>query len=168
MAEESLITDEARAMIGKENEPITSYAIPEHEMLQYSYAIDDLNPLYVDKKEAEKGPYGSIIAPPLFYSIPFGYLVPLSKLREDGLPPEQPGEPTLPLKVTRLMAAGVEVEFGKPVKPGDVLTWKSKIADIYERTSKSGTKMVFVIRESIFTNQKGEMVAIEYYTFIIR
>ena len=168
MAEESLITDEARAMIGRQSEPITGYEVSEHEIRRYCDAVDDLNPLYLNKGGTEKSIHGGIVAPPLFYSIPFATSLPLSELREDGRPTARPGSPTVPLKVTRTMFGGIEVEFVRPVRPGDILTSKTKIADIYERTGRNGTNMVFVIRETVFTNQKGETVAIERSTGITR
>lgn len=166
MSEESLITDEARAMVGRESEPTTGYEVSEYEIKQYCYAVDDLNPLYLDKEEAEKGPYSGITAPPLFHSVPFDRAAPLSELREDGLPAAGSGTLTVPLKVTRAMAGGADIEFVRPVRPGDVLTSRRKIADIYERTGRSGTKMVITIYETTFTNQKGEVVVIERSTGI--
>ena len=168
MAEESLITDEAEAMIGRQGEPITGYEVSEHEIRRYCDAVDNLNPLYLDKGEAEKSIYGGIIAPPLFHSIPFATSLPLSELREDGRPAALPGSPMVPLKVTRTMFGGTEIEFVRPVRPGDILTSQTKIADIYERMGRSGTNLVFVIRETIFTNQKGEVVAVERSTGITR
>ena len=49
-----------------------------------------------------------------------------------------------------------------------MLTSKTKVADIYERMGRSGSNMVFVIYETTFTNQKGEVVAIERLTSITR
>ena len=168
MAEESLITDEARAMVGRESEPTTGYEVSEHEIRQYCYAVDDHNPLYFDKEEAEKSIYGGIVAPPLFHSIPFARSTPLSELREDGQPAAGRGSIPIPLKVTRNMFGGIEAEFVRPIRPGDILTSKTRIADIYERRGRSGSNMVFVIYESTFTNQKGEVVAIEHLTGITR
>ena len=50
------------------------------------------------------------------------------------------------------------VEVTGPVRPGDTLTAKSLIADIYEKTGRSGT-MVFIVHRMVFTNQKGEPVS---------
>ncbi len=166
MNEESLITDEARAMIGRESEPTTSEAVSELEILMYCEAVGDLNPLYINREEAEKGPHGGIIAPPLSHPSPRAMR--LSGLREDGLPAAVGAGRRPPLKVTRTMAGGTETEFVTPVRPGDILTSKSTIADIYERTGRSGVKTVFVIDETTTTNQKGEVVTITRSTSIIR
>ena len=132
----------------------------------YCHAVGDLNPLYVDHEEAKDGPYGGIIAPPLSHPCPRAMLP--SDLREDGLPGAAGSGRVPPLKVTRTMAGGTETEFVTPVRPGDVLTSRSKIADIYEKTGRSGIKTVFVITETITTNQKGEVVSISRSTGISR
>lgn len=164
MVEESLITDEARAMIGKETQPVKGYEVAEHEVRRYCEAVDDLNPLYIDGEQAEKGPYKGIIAPPNFHIVPFAVPTPLSSLRKDGIPNEQAG--ILSLKVSRIMYGGCETEFLKSVRPGDLLTRKSKFTEIYERTSRSGDKMVFTVLETRYSNQTGEVVAIDRMTTI--
>jgi 3-methylfumaryl-CoA hydratase len=166
MAEESPITDEARAMIGKWGAPVTHNPVSELEILMYCEAVGDLNPLYVDGEEAEKGPYGGIVAPPLSHPVPRA--IRLSALREDGLPTPRGTGGMPPLRVTRSMAGGTETEFHQPIRPGDVLTSRSKIADIYERTGRSGTTTVFVITETVTTNQKGETVTVSRSTGLFR
>ncbi len=166
MKEESLITDEARAMIGVEREPATSGPVTEVEIMAYCQAVGDLNPLYVDKEAAEKGPYGGIIAPPL--SVPIPGAMRLTDLREDGLPAPKGNSWAPPLKVTRSMAGGTETEFFAPIRPGDMLTSRTKIADIFERTGRSGSRLVFVVTETVTINQNGEVVTISRSTGISR
>src|SRR3972149_11907709 len=89
--EESLITPEARALIGRENEPVTGHPVTEHEIRRFCCAVDDLNPLYLDPNYAAKTKYGGIIAPPMFLSIPFARYWSLEELAEDGLPQAAPG-----------------------------------------------------------------------------
>ena len=72
-----------------------------------------------------------------------------------------------PLKVQRVMAGGVEVEFLRPLRPGDVLTFKTRLADIYEREGRTG-RLVFTVNEATYTNQMGEVVVIERTTTIAR
>ena len=47
----------------------------------------------------------------------------------------------------------------RPVRPGDVLTFRSRTKDVFEKAGKRGGKMLFVIGETEFTNQRGEVVA---------
>jgi hypothetical protein len=55
--------------------------------------------------------------------------------------------------------AGKSVECHQPVRPGDRLIAHSKIADIYEKTGRSGP-MVFIVHRMEFTNQADELLAI--------
>jgi acyl dehydratase len=45
------------------------------------------------------------------------------------------------------------------MRPGDTITLKARITDVYEKTGRTG-KMVFIIRETTYENQKGEKVAV--------
>ncbi len=53
---------------------------------------------------------------------------------------------------------GKSVEVHAPVRPGDVLSADSLIADIYAKTGRSGT-MIFIVHRMNFSNQAGEPVA---------
>ena len=55
--------------------------------------------------------------------------------------------------------AGKSVEILGPVRPGDTLTSKSQIADVYEKTGRSGL-MIFIVHRMEFSNQKGEPVSV--------
>jgi acyl dehydratase len=160
---ESLITEEARAMIGVENEPVTG-TVSEKEIRRFCYAVGDLNPAYLDGDVGDNPASGSVVAPPMFYDIPIVKESPLGMLREDGMPK---GGKSLPLKTTRIMAGGKEVEFFKPMRPGDTITSIGKIVDIYEKDGRSGP-LVFTVFENRYTNQDGELVAIETATGIHR
>jgi hypothetical protein len=50
------------------------------------------------------------------------------------------------------------VEVHGAIRPGDVLTAKSSIHDIYEKTGRSGP-MVFIVHRMNFYNQRDELVA---------
>lgn len=170
MAEsEQLLTAEARALIGTEAPPVTGYPVSAHEIARYCYAIDDLNPLYLDEQAATAGPHGGLTAPPLFLAIPFARDLPLGRTRADGIPLPADNEPPLrpPIAVTRTMAGGNDVEFLLPVRPGDVLTQRRRIADMYERAGRD-SPLVFTVIETTYTNQHGEVVAIERTTGITR
>ena len=165
MAQASLITDEVRSWIGREAPPWT-VQVTELDVRRFAVATDDLNPLYLDKEYARQSRYGSLIAPPLFYMAPLTDPVPETELRKDGLPRE--GRfPIPPVPLQRLVDGGTEVEFFVPIRPGDMLTVRSKIVDIYEKEGRSGP-LVFVVRETTYTNQKGEKVVVEKGTAILR
>ena len=165
MSSESLITDEIRSWIGREVPPWT-IEVTRRDVARFAVATDDLNPLYLDEDRAKQSRHGGLIAPPLFYMAPLTEPVPETALRTDGLPFE--GKfPVPPTPLPRLMDGGTEVEFLQPVRVGDVLTGRSQITDIYQKEGRSGP-LIFVQRETTFTNQNGEFVLIEKGATILR
>ncbi len=55
--------------------------------------------------------------------------------------------------------AGKRVEYVAPIRPGDVLTAKSQIHDIFEKTGRSGP-MVFIVHRMRFYNRTKQLVSI--------
>ena len=55
--------------------------------------------------------------------------------------------------------AGKDIEFGVPVRVGDVLTASSTVHDIYEKTGRSGS-MKFLVLRTVVTNQREQQVAV--------
>ncbi len=161
MSDSSLITEEARALIGKESEPVTG-EVTAKDIRRFCYAVGDLNPLYLDEEFSKRSGFGGTMAPPMFFDIPTAPEFPQDELKEDGMPRRG----LMPRsKATRTMAGGSEVEFFKPIRAGDRITRVSNIADIYEKEGRSGT-LVFTVYESRYTNQDGDLVAVERLTGI--
>ena len=75
----------------------------------------------------------------------------------------QRGDRFMPANIAKLgrvgFDAGKDIEFGVPVRVGDVLTAVSTVHDIYEKTGRSGS-MGFLILRTELTNQHGERVAV--------
>ena len=63
--------------------------------------------------------------------------------------------------------AGKCVQALRPIRPGDRITARSQIHDIYTKTGRSGT-MVFIVHRMEFTNQRGEPVAIVDWRMVQR
>lgn len=61
--------------------------------------------------------------------------------------------------------AGKRVEVHAAIRPGDVVTARSSIHDIYEKTGRSGA-MVFIVHRMEFSNQRGEPVATVDWRFL--
>jgi hydroxyacyl-ACP dehydratase HTD2-like protein with hotdog domain len=165
MAAQFLITDEIRSWIGRET-PSWTIEVSRLDVQRFAVATDDLNPLYLDEEKAKQSVYGGLIAPPLFYMAPLTEPKPESELRHDGLPHE--GKfPIPPTPLPRLMDGGTDIEFFQPIRVGDVLTGRSKIVDLYQKEGRSGP-LIFVVRETTFTNQHGAVVLIEKGASILR
>jgi acyl dehydratase len=131
-----------RSILGKEF-VLGTYQVTEDMMLSYAQAVGETSPQYVDPEEAKSTSSGGLIAPPIFYDV----------FRADQMP-----DPKVQFgKIS--FNAGQHCEFYTPMRPGDTITLKTRITDVYEKTGRTG-KMVFIIRETTYENQKGEKVAV--------
>ena len=139
MAEETLITEELRNLIGKEvGRRVTE--IEKGAIRKFAQAIDDPNPLWQEEAYAKDSKWGSIIAPPTF----------ISYCKTD-MP-----EINFPLK--RMLHGEDEIEYYNPIRAGDTISSVCKVVDIYEKQGKKGP-MIFTVLETSHTNQKAELVA---------
>jgi len=127
-----------RSVIGVEVE-VGTHVADKERMMAYARALGETNPLYLDEEAAKAGPYGVIIAPPLFYNL-FGL--------QAGLDPKVVFGNTG-------FDGGQHVEFYEPIRAGDTIAATTQVADVYAKTGRTGT-MVFTVRRTTFTNQDGE------------
>jgi len=63
---------------------------------------------------------------------------------------------------------GQEFEYLGPVKVGDTLTGRTRVADAYEKEGKRGGTMSFYVFETTFANQDGRDVLISRNVLIER
>lgn len=122
---------------------------------KFADAVGDRNPLYWDEEYARSSRYGSLIAPPGFFGWPIKWT--RASLTYTELSQEA-GDIAAQAGYGRLLDGAIEYEFFCPVRAGDTLAAMERIVDIIEREGKAG-KMVFVIREVTYTNQKGDLAA---------
>ncbi len=140
MAEQNLTDtiDFDRSVLGVDYD-VGTYEVTKEKIIGYARALGESNPLYLDEEAARAGPYGVIIAPPLFYN--------MISLQAGPDPKVNFG--------TSGFDGGQHVEFFEPIKAGDTISAKTQIADVYAKTGRTGT-MVFTVRRTTFTNQEGE------------
>jgi acyl dehydratase len=133
---------------------------------RYAVAVGDLNPIYFDDAAAREAGYPGIVAPPNFLTsiIEWGLGALETEMREDGnhrdgiarkligLTPEQ-------LHGLRMMGGGNEIEFGEPVRPGDIVTATRRFVEAYERPSKMAP-LLFAVHETTYVNQHGAVLAV--------
>ncbi len=158
MTQEPRITDNMRAVIGKEGEP-TRMELDKTTIRWFARAVGHTDPVYYDEEYAKSKGHRSIPAPPGF----LGQIVytPGSMISIRGFPPMPD------LKVSRALNGGTEFEYyGEEICAGDVLQRVTKIADLQERTGRMGT-MVIITGESNYYNQTGKLVATERNTEIV-
>lgn len=131
-----------RSILGKEF-VLGTFDVTEDMIKAFAQAVGETSPQYVDPQAAKETASGGLIAPPIFYDV----------FRADQIP-----DPKVKFgKVA--FNAGQRCEFHAPMRPGDTITMKTRITDVYEKTGRTG-KMVFIVRETTYENQKGERVAL--------
>ena len=158
-----MISEEVTELIGKVGD-IRIMEVEKGAIKRYADAVDDRNPLYWDEEYAKDSRYGCILAPPGFFGWPTRWTggMPLhAKLRDEvSATLAQAG-------YSRRLDGGIEYEFFCPVQAGDVLAALPRIIDIYEQEGKTG-KLVFLVVETTYTNQNGDLVAKARQTSIQR
>ena len=145
MTGDSVITDQMKAQVGLESGP-SVFEIERSSIRRWAEAIGDRNPLYSDEEYARSKGYRSIIAPPGFIG---QYYFPV---KSSG-PNHGVSSP-----FSRNLNGGNEYDILKTVQAGDTLTATSMVTELREREGRMG-KMLFVLSETTFKNQDGEIVA---------
>jgi hypothetical protein len=70
------------------------------------------------------------------------------------------------LDYRRLLHGEQEFEYLKPIRAGDVLTFRSRTKEVFEKQGKRGGKMLFILGETEFRNRRSEVVAYSRNTVI--
>jgi acyl dehydratase len=136
-----MMAEDSSGLIGKKFVAERPVEITEAMIIGFCTAIGETNPLHVDPDFAENGPYGRIVAP-LSISGSFRAVEDIFDL--------------LPRNERRLLGS-MELEFVTPIRAGDKIHIASEIADIYQKTGRSGA-LTFTVIHSTLTNQEGEIV----------
>lgn len=144
--------ERSRSLAGKEvvertpwNTEATADAIR-----HYAYGTSDGNPLWLDPAHAARSPYGRLVAPPGFLT---SVLYPILH----GAPMSAP---------LSSLIGGLEYRWFHPVLEGDRLRAVSTQGDLYEKKSGSGRRLIFVISEVTYRNQRDEVVGTATGTMI--
>jgi acyl dehydratase len=135
------------AIIGRVFETTEPVVVDADDIRKFNQTIGDTNPLHNDPDVS-----GGMVAPPSF-AITFRngrhFFEHVPRFGKAGFD------------------AGKDVEFVAPIRPGDAITLKSHVKEIYEKTGRSGS-MVFVVIRSTLTNQRSEVVAHVDHRFMNR
>jgi acyl dehydratase len=128
-----------RSLIGQWG-PESEMRIEVGKVREFARAVKDPNPVWFDPERA--------VAPPTFLMTIAHWIRDLGETRS-----------AVKLDYTRLLHGEQEFEYVAPIRPGDVLRFRSRTKDVFEKAGKRGGKMLFVIGETEFRNQRGEVVA---------
>lgn len=145
----SVITDEMRAIIGKESDPVP-YEIDNTGCRQFARAVGYTDPVFYDEAYARSKGYRGILAPPGFLGHPI-------------FVPDRPTRPNpimeLNIPYRRILNGGTDIEYFDDVCAGDALTATTKITGLTEREGRVGP-MLIIQSETTFRDQNGKVVAI--------
>ena len=133
-----------KSLIGVAGQPVTIH-IERGKIREFARAIKDDDPFYFDEEHARREAEG--IMPPVTFLQTMAHW-------DDGR-----GRPKVPRDLKRTLHGEQEYDFLKPIYAGDVLTAVSRVADVYEKQGKRGGTMTFVVIETEYKNDRGELVA---------
>ena len=156
------ITDEMQAAVGRELARMTSYPITDSDIRRWAVAVyypDEPPRLFWDAEYAATTVHGGIVAPEEFN--PFAWLAAggTHRSRARGGGDESP-EKLLGIQgpgLARGVNAGIEVEYGVRMRPGDVITSVRRLASYREREGRLGL-MLITTTQDVWTNTGGETV----------
>ncbi len=149
----SLLSAELLENIGRQSEPQREL-VTRRDIRKYAVATGNRQRKYLDGDQA----------PPMFHVPLFWDVVELDQLSPDGVSIDTL-LPKFPLE--KAMAGGLQIEYHKPVHPGDWLTATRTLTDIYEKDGRSGPLIFYeVVMEVV--NDDQELVIKEKTTRILR
>lgn len=120
----------------------------------FAKAIGETNPIYTDERAAKAAGYPAIPAPPTY----------MFSVDLDG-PELMPIIGLLDLDIGRVLHGSQEFDYLGQIYAGDRITQQSKIVDIYD---KKGGALEFVVQESSYSKQNGELVGKARQTLVYR
>ncbi|MCI0440289.1 MAG: MaoC family dehydratase N-terminal domain-containing protein [Chloroflexi bacterium] len=137
-----------RSLLGVEH-TIGAFRVTREMIAAFARSTGETNRAYFDEGASKDG---DVIAPPTFCNA----LVNGSTRPDIGLEFGDVG-----------LFAGQAIESLAPIRAGDTLEARTKLKEVYAKTGRSG-KMVFIVWETRFTNQRGETVALVQESYVRR
>ncbi len=156
-----MISEALQAWIGRS----VTYHAPEEigraGIRLFALAMQDDNPLHLDDAFARKTLHGGIIAPPTLVC-------------ETNQPYRREADESgyfghhwdLPI-AGQLIRGGNDYEFHRPLRPEDRISVTWTLTEITERETRSGV-LTFIVSEARYTNQHGDLLAVNRETNILR
>ncbi len=170
------LTNPVKAMIGMEGEfvEVAGGIVEKEGLRRFIQALMDPDPRYWDEEFARSTRYGEIITPGIYVTYMSSKTPPwvddpvTRALKENPLSDgvrgfERGGRgalPELPTDLVRRVNAGNEIEILQYPSLGDRIYCQSGYTDIKERIGRDGGHMLIVSTDSIYYNQRGDLLCI--------
>jgi acyl dehydratase len=120
----------------------------------FAKAIGETNPIYTDEAAASAAGFRALPAPPTFTSV-------LDQESPDFLPVLD----LLDIDIAKILHGTQEFEYITSICAGDTITVDATIVDIFDK--KAGA-LEFVVMETRYTNQAGELTTRATSTLVVR
>jgi acyl dehydratase len=134
--------------------PSVVWPVERGRLLAFANAIGETRPEYIDDAAARAAGHRGLLAPPTFwFGAAFDAGTIMQTLAALGVP------------IERILHGEQSFTYGAAVCAGDVLTLKSKVADIVD---KKGGKMELITQRMTVTNQNGEAVGEVSSVLVVR
>lgn len=151
-------------MVGEQLERRVSFPISESDIRRWAIAVyypEEPPRQFWDTGSASTTQHGGVVAPEDFN--PFAWMVAeydtVATVQVEKSNPDST-ELSLGIKgpgLRFMLNGGLEVDYEEPMKPGDIVTGVTRLAEYRERTGRLGL-MLFTVSEDTWTNQNDEVI----------
>lgn len=175
-----LVTPEVRAMMGRQTPSRSAFdEVSRGDIRRYVLSTMDDNRLWYDKEYAEKTRFGVGCGPAsLVLRAIGGYRkdmgepdgVRLLGINEEpsGMDSAETSQESIPWPEGVWAGhGGDDIEYLQLPKTGDIISAVKKYIDVFEKTGRNG-KFAIAKSDTTFTNQRGEVMAIEHFSRVAR
>ena len=138
--------------LGREYPAPETYEVTRGKIREFAEAINDLNPVYLDRASAQAVGYPDVIAPPTFPVI--------LGMAGSGL---ALADPDLGVDFSRVVHGDQSFHYSRPLRAGDVLTTVTKITDI---KALGGNELITL--ETVAEAADGEHVVTAGMMLVVR
>ena len=157
----TLLTDELKAWIGREAVYTAREELGRASIRYFALATGDENPLYLDEAYAREAGFADVVAPPTFV---------VETCQYAHRPPDGHGYMghawDLPITGCRMIRAGNEYEFMRPVLACDRISVTWTLEDMVERKSRQGGSQLFVTTVARYYDDCEEQIAVNRETTV--
>jgi len=125
---------------------VTTSVVEAGRLRFFAKAIGETDPVYTDEAAAKAAGHRALPVPPTF----------LLCLESEGRNPQAIVEDIMGFDLGRILHAEQTFSYQRMAYAGDLLTFDTRIVDVYE---KKGGALQFVVQETRISNQDGEHIA---------
>ncbi len=157
MAEKFEITSEMKEKIGWQSDPWT-FEVTRTSIRAFARGVGYTDQVYFDVAEAKKAGYSDLPAPSTY----LGTAIFIPGKSNDNLPFPPGFRVDLNHGLPGLLDGGGETEYFEPILAGDELVCVNRLAKLETKDSKALGTMLIQSNVTTFTNQHGQVAAIQH------